>query len=133
MAASWVSGKDRTKGPGAAVDRILSSSFDGVARREGRHDSNQTSTSAPGRQIARPRSRTKLRRPRRSHFLDRSPRLNPAGFSPDGSRQPGSRLGPVRSLSELLAPDRPPGSPPFPFTRDHILLRWAATSRAMTS
>ena len=47
MASSWVSGKDRTKVPGTAVDRILS--FDGVARREGRHDSNQTSTSALGR------------------------------------------------------------------------------------
>lgn len=83
MASIWVSVKDRTKVPGAAVDRILSSSFDGVARREGRHDSNQTSTSAPGRQIARSRSGTKLRRPRRSHFLDRSPRLTPTGFSPD--------------------------------------------------
>ena len=105
MASSWVSGKDRTKGLGAAVARILSSSFDGVARREGRRDSNQTSTSALNRQIARSRSGTKLRRPRRSHFLDRSPRLNPAGFSPDRSRQPGSRLGPC-PLAERVARPR---------------------------
>jgi len=38
MASTWMSGKDKTKGPGAAVDRSLS--FDGVARREGRHISN---------------------------------------------------------------------------------------------
>jgi len=38
MASTWMSGKDRTKVPGAAVDRILS--VDGVARREGRHISN---------------------------------------------------------------------------------------------